>query len=275
MYENVFLPVLTLTEAPVIKPGGLCTVKFFRWEDVLNWPQIDPLTGIIASSIEMKPGAVIYLCKSNDHGKSFEEEEKQTIAGDFFDINVNAIIPGNTIPNYLSLQTMTYHQWGLIVDDKNGESRLIGNEDSGASFIQKYSSGDAASSRTRSLKWQWQHSNPAPIYTAQAFDIIIGGITITAGCLTFIMRFQVGHMDVFSNPPVMNDGDSVLTRAAFINKNLLILADGTALPVDDGSGAIDWTGLINRHIEKTYASDTVTFVGNVVENEIIEIYAWT
>jgi len=274
MYENVFQPVTTLQKS-IIKSSGLCGVKFFRWEDVLEWPAIDPVTGIIASSIQMKPGTSIYLCQAVDHGRTFNEDEKSGPAGNFYDINVNGVIPGNSVPNLLSLQTMAYHKWGLIVDDRNGESRLIGNEDSGASFVQKYTSGDLSTSRTRSLTWEWQHSNPAPVYIAQAFNISIGGIIITVGHLTLIMRFQVGHNDAHGNPPIMNDLDTVLIRPAFANKNLLVLADGVGLPVDDGSGDIDWTGLINRHIEKTFAGDTITYVGGVAQNEIIEIYAFS
>ena len=73
----------------------------------------------------------------------------------------------------------------------------------------------------------------------------------------------------------MNGGDTTLLNAGFANKHLLILADGTGLPVDDLTGAVDWSTSIHRHVEKALASNSVEFIGGVVNNETIEIYAWS
>jgi hypothetical protein len=83
-----------------------------------------------------------------------------------------------------------------------------------------------------------------------------------------VIRFQVGA----AGAP-MAAGDTVYTNALMAGKKLLLVADGLGLPVDDGSGAIDWTGSLVRHIEKTDASPSLTIVGGAINNEIIEIYA--
>lgn len=270
MYENVFLPVTSIVKG-VAKTSGLCTILFFKWEDVLSWPDIDPNTGYLATSIDLKPGAVLYSLESVDTGRSFSEEEKEDEAGSFHDIILEAALKGSKVSNHLSLQTMKFHDWGVLIQDRSGITWLMGNEDSGATFrYKKYDSGDRTRSRSTQIQWLWKHSLPAPIYTAEAFVIRIGGVIVVAGRLSLIMRFRVGDPTA-----PMNDGDSVLTNAGFANKNLLIIASSLALPCDDGSGDIDWTGSIERHYEKTLASDTVTFVGNVVEKEIIEIYAFS
>lgn len=274
MYENVYLPVTSLPQAPV-KTGGLCSIKYFRWQDVLEWPAINPQTGMMDTSLQMKPGTFIYLCSAIDQDKTFDEEVKNATPGDMVDINVKGTLTGASAANILSLQTMKYNKWGVIADDKNGVTRLIGNEDSGADLFYNYTSNDNGGSRKINLKWNWQHSNPAPIYTAEAFNITIGGVPITAGALQLIMRFRVGYQDAFANPPIMVDGDIDLVRAAFINKQLLILADGLGLPIDDDSGDIDWTGSIIRHVHKNLLSDTMSFIGGVVHGETIQIYAWS
>jgi hypothetical protein len=49
------------------------------------------------------------------------------------------------------------------------------------------------------------------------------------------------------------------------------------VPCDDSSGDIDWTtatAAITRHYEKTFASNTMTWIGAVNQDEIIEIYAF-
>jgi len=271
VYENIFSPVSNLTKSPV-KSGGFCQITLFKKEDVLNWPLIDPITGLLNTAVDLKPGGAFYFIEATEKDKTFLEEEKFSDAGPFFDMLVTSQLGGNSINNTLSLGAMIFHEWGIIVDDRDGNQRLIGNKDSCATLQHGYTSGDISSSRIRKLKWTWQNSLLAPIYSGGEFLISIGGTIVVASCLTLIMRFQVGHPDAHSNPPVMLDGEDELTRAMFANKRLLVLADGIALPCDDGSGDINWTGLLNRHIIKTLASDTVQFFGAASQDEIIEIY---
>lgn len=106
--------------------------------------------------------------------------------------------------------------------------------------------------------------------TLPAFDISKwnGSLLLkTTTTLTFLLRFQV---DAPGAP--MEDGDEYLNDARFANKKLLLLVSGNALPCDDSSGDIDWTGTNIRHYEKTFAASQIKFVGAVVEKEIIEIY---
>lgn len=269
MYHNTYLPVMSLSKAPV-KTGGLCKIFFFKIEDVKAWPAIDPLTGIMSASIELKEGAVLYICDTIDQGRSFEENQKDNLAGPYWDIIVKGSLRGSNASNILSTQKMVHHQWGIIAEDRNGVTRLIGNQDSGADFIQNYNSGTLSSSRKTDIAWQWQHPLTAPIYDAEVFEIIIGGIIITAGCITFIKRFEVGA----AGSP-MNQGDTLYINALLVNKKVLVIVDGMALPVDDFSGDIDWTGSIQRRIEKALASNTINFVGSVVNEEIVELYAYT
>lgn len=269
MYHNVHYPVAAMPAGNVKSPG-LCSVKYFKIEDVLTWPAVDPETGMLLSSIELKPGKFLYLCESINSSRSFTETPKDSPAGPYYDISVTAQLMGSSAAQILIRGTLKHHRWGLIITDKNGVTRLIGNEDSGAEFIDEYESGNGPQSRKTNITWRWQHPQPAPIYTAAAFDIIIGGITITAGCIQFIKRFEVGA----AGAP-MNDGDTIYINTLLVNKKALVIADGIALPVDDGSGDIDWTGSIQRHIEKPLASNTIVFIGGVTEEEKIEIYGYT
>lgn len=269
MYHNVHLPVISLQKAAV-KTGGLCAVNFFKLSDVLSWPEIDPLTGILSSGITLKPGAVLYTAETIDQARGFEETEKESSAGFFFDINIKASLRGSNASNILSLQSMVHHQWGIIAEDRNGVTRLVGNRDSGATLLFNYASGTLSSSRKSEFSFSWQHPLPAPIYTATSFEIIIGGLQITAGCIQLIQRFKVGQPGA-----PMNQGDTLYVNDLIKDKKVLVIADGMALPVDDFSGAIDWSLSIDRHIEKALASNTINFVGSVMTDETIEIYAYT
>lgn len=271
MYDNVYVPVLTLQKTEP-KNGGICKLRYCKHEDVQAWPTIDPLTGLCNSAIQLKPGGVMYLMSSVDKGKIFTEQLKTTSAGTYWDNNVDLTASGFNASNILSQDVMRYHKWVVLIDDREGDTRMLGNEDMGCSFIADYNSGDPANSRKGPMRFSWTHSGRASIYTAQAFNITVGGVTVTAGSLTLIMRFQVGK----PGAPMIS-GDTILTNAGFANKNLLVLADGTGVSCDDGSGAINWAippASLTRHYQKTLASNTMTWVGAVNQDEIIEIYAF-
>ena len=266
MYQNIYRPVQSLQKSP-ITVGGMCSLTFFKIEDVLVWPAINPATGIIDTSVQMKPGKTMFICQSTDKGRIYDEELKYEDAGPYVDMAVQGILGGHNSSNALTLQAAAYHRWGLIVADRNGDYRLLGNKDSGAKLVYKYTTGDASSSRKVALTFSWAPSMPARLYNALLFNITIGGIIISAGTLKFLTHFQV---DAAGAP--MADAQTTLTNAAFAGKKLLVLVDGLALPCDDATGSIDFTNSIIRHYAKTAASSTITFVGGVVHDEIIEIY---
>ena len=269
MYENIFLPVQHLKKAEVAC-GGFCKPMLVKWEDVEVWPRVNPVNGIITDALTLKPGGTFYLFEAVEKERIFTEEQKESAAGPYMDISVTGNIAGNSYNNTISAQAMMFHRFAIIVPDRDGNQRLIGNQDSGARYSHKYTSDDLYGSRRREFKFTWQHALPAPLYQAQAFNFSVGGVEVNAGSLQLIVRFRVGD-----GTAPMADGDTVLTIPGMAGKNVLIMADGIGLPIDDGSGSIDWTGAITRHVEKTTASGTATFVGGVNQGEIIEIYAWS
>lgn len=263
---NVYKPVQSLQKSP-IEVGGLCSVMHFKWEDVQTWPAIDPQTGFITTAIVMKPGAVMFQSQLADKGRVYEETDKSEAAGPFITTEVNGILGGTNTANILSLAAMRYHRWGLIVKDRAGMLRLIGNKDFAAKFTYKYTTADPSGSRLVNITWSWDSPLPPAIYQSQQFLITIGGVTVAAGSLKLIIRFKVGQP---SSP--MQPGDTVYTNAAMANKRLLIIANGLVLPQDDFSGDIDWTGSIERHVEKAIDSDQMTIPGGVIKDEIFELY---
>lgn len=267
MYQNIHQPVNTLRKTSVAT-GGLCKIFYFKLEDVEHWPKIDPQTGVLAEAIQLKPGAQLHWCEATQSDKAFVEDMKVSPAGPYMDIQVNGIVAGNSAANTLIGDTMKYHQFGLIVHELDGMKRLIGSPDSGADFQFTYKSGDIHNSRLRTVKWSWQHTNAAPVYEATAFNIIIDGTPITAGSMTMIARFRVGAVGA-----PMQDGDTTYTNPLLAGKRVLVIASSMYVPVDYGDGAIDFTGSIERHIQKTLSGTTLSFIGSVVVNEIIEIYA--
>lgn len=276
MYENVYTPVASISKSPV-RSSGLCKILYFLHKDVVDWPAVNPETGIIDGTINLKPGKSFYIIECAEKNKIFSETEKDSDGGTFMDMQVSAENGANPASNVLALAAMKYHRFGLIVFDRDRNQRLIGDADSGAKLLFDYTSGDYGSSRRRKLVWKWQHPEQAPIFSNDLIDIIIGGDgtgsggsgggTGTISQVTFLLQFRVG-----SGQP-MTASDTTLTRSQFQNQRLIVVASGMVLTCDNSSGDIDWTGSIERHYSKTLSQDTITFFGGVADDELIQIYA--
>jgi hypothetical protein len=268
-YENLYVPVLSIPKPDKIEPGGLCRIMIFKMEDVLEWPEISPLTGCIETALQLKPGKVFYQVIASEKDREFDEELKRDGGGDYHEGQVTLTVPGNSVATTLSFAAMARHRWGLILRDRGGQQRLVGSDDSCARISYKYTSGSKDKSRLREIRFLFESINPSPIYLPTAWTINIGGVIITAGTLQLVASFVVNDPGA-----PMAHGDVTFIHGLLADRNILFIADGLALPVDDGTGAIDWTGSLARHIEKTFASDTVNVPGGVTTGEIIQIYAY-
>lgn len=105
---------------------------------------------------------------------------------------------------------------------------------------------------------------------SESISTTIGGVEFTFKTLKKLIQFVVGAPGA-----PMSDGDTVYTNNEMINKRVLVIVDGVGLPVDDGSGDVDWTGSIDRHVEKEVPDNNLNFVGEVEDEEVVEIYIYT
>lgn len=173
---NVYTPVQHLRRPPV-STGGLCWIVFAKWEDVEIWPEVNPLTGMCSTAIQLILGKTWYECQVVDKGRIFTETAKVAAAGPFWDMQVTGYLGGNNSNNTLSAGTMRYHQYVVMFKDRDGQIRFIGDEDTGADVEFNYTSGDRESIRKRSITFNWESPNPAAIYVGSLSDILDDIIT--------------------------------------------------------------------------------------------------
>ncbi len=260
MYDNIYIPIQNLRKAARIRPGGLCKIAFFRISDVQTWPVIDHHNGVINSPVLLKDDAELYIIEATEKEKTFREVSKRGPAGDYVEMQVVTTLGGNTLNNSLGLAAMMNEEFGLILWDRNGDQRLIGNEDAGAQIIFDYDSGNLDSSRGRTITWKYEHHLPAPIYLGGT--IILDNQNIIFNKILFVFRFRVGAPGA-----PMDDGDTVFQHADLANANFIWLADGKAIhQMTDDPG--------QRYATKTFASDTITINGGVTDGEVMEIYKY-
>lgn len=171
MYQNVFSPVQHIRR-PAVKPGGYCWLVFTPVENILTWPSLDPLTGVIASAIVLKEGKTWYEAKVVDKDRFFTEAIKVSDAGHYWEHSISSYIGGNNSNQTLNAGTLPYHRYVLMFKDRDGQIRLVGNEDAGADIFPDYTSGDIDASRRWNYRFVWQHLNPAPIYIGDVTGIL-------------------------------------------------------------------------------------------------------
>jgi hypothetical protein len=173
-YGNIYTSIGSLTR-PVVKNSGLCLIQFCKWEDVSQWPSIDPNTGICNTPIQLVPGANWNIFFAPDNDRAFTEQQQDSAPGSYYRVQVTGYIPGNDQATLQKIAPMPYHQYAMIVKDRDGLLRLIGDRDSGAEFVSNYTSGNQSSIRRRSITFSWETVNPCPVYPPPPPDTAIQG----------------------------------------------------------------------------------------------------
>ncbi len=173
-YGNIFTSVGTLAK-PAVNNPGICFIQFARWEDVAIWPDVDPNTGICNTPIQLQPGTQWYLMVAPDNDRSFTEQQQNDSKGDYYKVQVTGYIPGNDEATIQRVAPMPYHDYVLLVKDRDGLIRLIGSPDCGAAFINSYTSGNQGNIRKRTITFNWESVNPCLIYPPPPPSTVVEG----------------------------------------------------------------------------------------------------
>jgi hypothetical protein len=196
MYQNIFLPVQHLRKAPVNVPG-ICWLFFFRWEDVQVWPKIDPINGVINDQLVLQPNTILYAAQVTDTGRFLRETDKVGAGGPYVETQVAGRLVDDTTNNNLSIAAMRFHQFGLLVKERNGLIKLIGDQDSGADLEFDYNSGEGFNARKYNLQFSWESPGRIPIFlggqvTVDGAPIPLPGVTNGAFSDDFSNDFDNG-----------------------------------------------------------------------------------
>lgn len=164
LYNNTFTAPASIYRPSYLNPGGWCSLLFFLHEDVEAWPVINPATDIIVTELILKSGKSFYTIKGVENDRLFNETSRRSNSGISHEVSATCKIGGNDNNITLTLGRLQHHQFGLLVKDRNGERRLIGDADSGAVIEFNYTSGDWNDQRGRQVRWVWNSTQPVPIY---------------------------------------------------------------------------------------------------------------
>jgi hypothetical protein len=161
--QTVYFPIQHL-DKPAIAVSGLCYFFFTPVENVAVWPLIDPQSGVYITGIVLKEGKTWFRCEVIDADRDYREASKTDAAGPFIETALEGFLPDDSPTNALSFSAMQYHQYVIVLKERNNMMRMLGSEDAGVRFARTYESADADGTRGSKLVFSWQSPLPAALY---------------------------------------------------------------------------------------------------------------
>jgi len=229
---------------------------------------MDPVNGVFNSALVFKDGAQFYSAQFIEKDRAFKEDQRESTAGPYVESTVTGILGGNNLNHISGITAMMGGQFGVLLQERNGEQRLIGRKDAGAKFVWDYTSGVDTTSRKRNCKWIYESEFPIGVY--QGGNVVIDGAIIpVGGTLNGSNNFQLHTSFIVGDPgaPMVN-ADVNYSNPALVNKRVIVMADG--LPIPQPPSPV----VTKRTITKVYNENNITFNGGVVHGEIIEIFIY-
>lgn len=171
MYQNLYTPLQHLRRPPV-QPAGLCWVVFARKADVQYWPLIHPSTNLAFTAIKLFPGKTWYQLLVVNKDRLFTEKQQNVAAGPYWEQTVSGYFGGNNKNQTLAAGIMPFERYVVMFKDRDGNIRMLGSPDSGATYLGDYTSGESDGSRKRTIQFNWENELAAPIYVGDLDDIL-------------------------------------------------------------------------------------------------------
>lgn len=107
--------------------GGICSIQVAPNNWVETFPDVDFNYGKIITPVAFLAGKdwldIVFTPNSYD----YEETEKASAAGRFFDIKISGTVNYSDADLQQIIHTLRYHHFILKVRDRNGNYKLIGN----------------------------------------------------------------------------------------------------------------------------------------------------
>lgn len=103
-------------------------------------------------------------CNVLEADRSYQEVTKVDPAGPYSEISVQGFMPGDSTANALTLATMVFGRYVLVIKERTGIQRLLGSADVGVTYSGSYDSEDADGTRGCKMVFSWRTPISPRIY---------------------------------------------------------------------------------------------------------------
>lgn len=156
--------VITDLKKLPINVSGLCQFLYVPVDEVAQFPEVDPVNNTALSPVVLKAGRNWRTLKGIDKGQALSIAPKSDTGGDYIESAATAFHPDSDVLSESQFFKLKQFDYLLMLKERNGMIRIIGNEYAGAQFSYDYTSGEASSQRGHNLSFNWQSIFPPLIY---------------------------------------------------------------------------------------------------------------
>lgn len=194
-YQN--LQTIASTTDPFI--GGFCSWWYTLRENVLQWPEVNPVTQKLSDEPILKAGKAWYgPVNVPDTSVGYTETQEVDRSGLYYKQRVTGIIPGNDAASHINLQNLTYHQFIIIGKVRAGGFFLmVGGRYAGMRLDHETTTGDGQPGAPGTkLAFTTQSAFKAKVLS----QFSLGNVVTVTGCpiVTYISLTSTGFTGVWT-----------------------------------------------------------------------------
>lgn len=146
--------------------GSICYFEYFPKEWLTAPLSIDRSTQQVTGAISLLPDKLPLRADCRYDSVEYAEKPKSSKSGPYMELNLVAEVNKDIPSTSALLLTLKYHELIIIYHDKNGFSKIIGDQDAGMRLspeltVEKETEGKTFYELTFSMESEY----PAPFYT--------------------------------------------------------------------------------------------------------------
>lgn len=162
--STLYISIDHLVRSTESIPGGYTGLFFMDIKGIASIGPADPLTGLV-NSIAIKTGYSFSRAYVPASGRQYTEEQKNSDAGPYMAMRIEAFYPFETIDMLRFTNNMKMYKYALVLSTLTpGFYRFLGTPDNPATFSHSYNSGKGFKSIPgTTLVFEWENEDRAPM----------------------------------------------------------------------------------------------------------------
>lgn len=157
VYSNVIL-------AEGAHVAGICKLQLAPREWLEENIELDFDTGKITDAVNFIDDRDWLEIELTQESYEFDEKPKSNKSGSFYEISVAGILNKYTADAQQVLETYRYHEFIVLLTDKNNVQRLVGNEEKGMLLQHDHSNKSGAGEERLDVSLLMESEATAPVY---------------------------------------------------------------------------------------------------------------
>lgn len=160
--------------------AGICSVMITPREWLQNDPVIDFATGRVLIVPTLKSNKFWMQLGFTPKSYFYDEPGKSAKSGPYYEIIVSGLLNDYNYSLQQVLQTLLYHEFVVVLRDRNHRRKIVGNTSAGMKLAKNYTQKNSPSGQITEIILTMESEDPAPFYNPDNTPEILGNFLIDA-----------------------------------------------------------------------------------------------